>query len=669
MKKRRRLPRRLFGPIFGYELIRLARRGQHTRLRAALAAVLLVTLFVLYGNWFPGADLFTLDPTESAARVPREQQARFAESFMHAFLFVQLGVVILLTPVYAAGGIAEEIDRKTLDHLFATDLSDREIVLGKLSARLLYVAGILLTGLPILALAQLWGGIDMMILLKCYGVIGCTMVSLGGLSIWFVVEAGELRAALLRIYLILAAVTVFTFCLTCLAWELSFVSPLHYLYFVLNEQVAASAPFGKPSKFLYSLAVFAAIHLTVGVVGVIAAVMRLRGRKEEPPRIQKEWLHAEWMPPEWRRALVTAAALDPLPLDADGPPMLELQHDADVSPPSPLSKGEEIIDPGPAAAPALGLPALAPQTDADYLAEWASEPAWPVVVKLPPIGNDPLLWKEVNISGPSLWNKSPGMMTCLSSIGLLLGGILFMMLLVAGLENIDAPRRGSGFFTALVRWLGLILLIGWMLSIGLKAASSIARERERQTLDGLLVLPVERREIMRAKWRACWSRGRAVGIGLGLLLLFGTLTGGIHILALPLAGALAASLLMFTVNLGLSLSARCRGTFRASAWLVTVLLIFAGVPLLLGECTEALTRGTFGLRASGAAGQFIASFSPVLAWQTLTFPGAFDVAGVGSELLTLTTFAAALGCTLFALLMAQICWWDARRRFENEGRT
>jgi ABC-type transport system involved in multi-copper enzyme maturation permease subunit len=668
MKKRRRLPRRLFGPIFGYELVRLARRGQHTRLRAALAAVLLVTLFVLYGNWFPGADLFTLDPTQSAARVPREQQSRFAESFMHAFLFVQLGVVILLTPVYAAGGVAEEIDRKTLDHLFATDLSDREIVLGKLSARLLYVAGILLTGLPILALAQLWGGIDMMILLKCYGVIGCTMVSLGGLSIWFVVEAGELRAALLRVYLILAAVTVFTFCLTCLAWQLSFVSPLHYLYFVLNEPALPSSPAGKPSKFLYSLAVFAAIHLTVGVVGVIAAVMRLRGRKEEPPRIQKEWLRAELLPPEWRRALLTGAALEALPLDADGPSILESQPDADVSPPSPLPKGEEIAGPGPPAAPSLALPALAPEADADYVAEWASEPAWPVVVKLPPIGDDPLLWKEVNISGPSLWNKSPGMMTCLSSVGLLLGGILFMMLLVAGLESAGGPRVGSVFFTALVRWLGLILLIGWMLTVGLKAASSIARERERQTLDGLLILPVERREIMRAKWRACWSRGRAVGIGLGLLLLFGTLTGGVHILALPLTGALAASLLVFTVNLGLWLSARCRGTFRASAWLVTTLLIFAGVPLLLGECAEALTRGTFGLRASGDAGQFIASFSPVLAWQTLTFPAGLDVTRAGNDLLTLTTFAAALGCTLFALVAAQVCWWDARRRFENEGR-
>jgi hypothetical protein len=346
-----------------------------------------------------------------------------------------------------------------------------------------------------------------------------------------------------------------------------------------------------------------------------------------------------------------------------------LPSDADISP-SPLPKGEIITYPPSPAAPSLPLPPLAPQTDADYVAAWASEPAWPVVVKLPPIGNDPLLWKEVNISGPSLWNKSPGVMTCLSSIGLLLGGILFMMLLVAGLENLGGPRTRSEFFTALVRWLGLILLIGWMLSIGLKAAGSIARERERQTLDGLLILPVERREIIRAKWRGCWSRGHVVGIGLGLLLLFGGLTGGLHILALPVAAALAGSLLFFTVNLGLWLSARCRTTFRASAWLVTALLLFAGVPLLLGECTEALTRGTFGLRGGDDAGRFIASFSPVLAWQTLTFPAGFEVTSTGSrDLLNLTTFAAALGSALFALIAAQVCWWDARRRFENEGRT
>src|SRR5947209_13229625 len=160
----KRLRPRLVGPIFGYELVRLARRGQHTRLRAGLAVALLVTLLVLYSNWFPAANpLQILAGLE--ARLTLNDQSAFAQSFMRSLLWVQLGAAVILTPVYAAGSVTEEIQRRSLDHLLATDLSAREIVLGKFLARSLYVTGILLTGLPVLALAQLWGGVDMMMVL------------------------------------------------------------------------------------------------------------------------------------------------------------------------------------------------------------------------------------------------------------------------------------------------------------------------------------------------------------------------------------------------------------------------------------------------------------------------------------------------------------------------
>src|SRR5262245_60806759 len=184
--RRLRLPP-LVGPIFGYELVRLARRGLHTRLRALLAVTLQITLFVLYLNWFPSANPLTI-VTGLDTLVPRDQMARFAESFMHSFLWVQLAAAVILTPVYAAGSITEEIQRRYLDHLLATDLTSREIVLGKFAARSLYVAGILLTGLPILALIQLSCGVDMFVILMSYAVIVCTMASLAGLSLWFAVQ-------------------------------------------------------------------------------------------------------------------------------------------------------------------------------------------------------------------------------------------------------------------------------------------------------------------------------------------------------------------------------------------------------------------------------------------------------------------------------------------------
>jgi hypothetical protein len=65
------------GPIFGHELVRLARRAQHTRLRAGLAVVLLVTLFVLYVNAFPDVDPLRI-LAGFRATISLEENAQFA---------------------------------------------------------------------------------------------------------------------------------------------------------------------------------------------------------------------------------------------------------------------------------------------------------------------------------------------------------------------------------------------------------------------------------------------------------------------------------------------------------------------------------------------------------------------------------------------------------------
>ena len=46
-------------------------------------------------------------------------------------------VILLLTPAYTAGAVAEEKERRTLEFILATDLRNREIILGKVLSRLL----------------------------------------------------------------------------------------------------------------------------------------------------------------------------------------------------------------------------------------------------------------------------------------------------------------------------------------------------------------------------------------------------------------------------------------------------------------------------------------------------------------------------------------------------
>ena len=71
--------------------------------------------------------------------------------------------------------------RGTLEHMLATDLSDSEIVLGKLAARLMPVLGLIACSLPVLALSTLLGGIDLFALVLAFlvvvvvAVFGCSL--------------------------------------------------------------------------------------------------------------------------------------------------------------------------------------------------------------------------------------------------------------------------------------------------------------------------------------------------------------------------------------------------------------------------------------------------------------------------------------------------------------
>jgi len=196
---------KLFGPVLFYDMVRTARRSRYFAIRLGYALLLMFMLWSVY--------------LERGARVggaaPRPRQlAELTESFFFTFMGVQFMMVALLTPAYAAGAIADEKERKTLPFLLATDLRNREIVFGKLVARLANLALIVLTGLPILALLQFVGGIDPDLLLSGFAVTGLTMISLAALSILSSVYARKPRDAIVLTYLAGAGYLL----LSLLAW-------------------------------------------------------------------------------------------------------------------------------------------------------------------------------------------------------------------------------------------------------------------------------------------------------------------------------------------------------------------------------------------------------------------------------------------------------------------
>ena len=132
------------GPLFYWEIIREARKGRSYLPRVVYASGLLLLLFLL----IKGADITLKDAS------------RFGEQSFTYYLLFQYLAVLLLTPVYVAGAFIEDRQQGTLPLLMTTYLTPWELVVGKMLGRLVPMLGVLLAGVPVLAILQLFGGIS-----------------------------------------------------------------------------------------------------------------------------------------------------------------------------------------------------------------------------------------------------------------------------------------------------------------------------------------------------------------------------------------------------------------------------------------------------------------------------------------------------------------------------
>src|SRR5262245_37960183 len=82
----------LVGPLFLFDLVRLARRGRTVPLRCAYGLLLLAGLCLAFSGQFGGDNLLTFS---SGPSVEPNALARFAERFFEVFLLLQ-GVAVLV---------------------------------------------------------------------------------------------------------------------------------------------------------------------------------------------------------------------------------------------------------------------------------------------------------------------------------------------------------------------------------------------------------------------------------------------------------------------------------------------------------------------------------------------------------------------------------------------
>jgi ABC-type transport system involved in multi-copper enzyme maturation permease subunit len=603
MRKRWRLPP-VFGPLFGYDLVASTRRGQHTGLRVLISVALLFTLYVVYSLKVRGFDPFA-NPFTPGPQVNPADMANFADVFASWCLIVQFAAIILITPIVVADAIAREKERRALDFLFVTALTDREIILGKLGSRLAYMTSVVLTGLPILTLTQLFGGVDPNLLLCGYASLLATMVSLGALSLYCSVVSNTALQATIRAY---AAAAGYLMVCPCL------------LYPLFRSDMAISG-----------LIVYMIANIVFAWVLVLVSIHDLRPRAEILPPMPATPVKNRRRP----RPLVTAvAAAVHTELDDEALPFV-LPAEAVVPP----TRGWDPVEWRNLDRPAIWEPPNLPRAS------------------LPPIDERrPLLWKEVHLH--SLVGSAPGGLPVVSEVLILAAALAILLWLII------AAHPGSGqdvaeFSTGLVK-VGTVIL-GGLLGLGAiaHAVNSITREREKDTLDSLLTLPVTRDEVLSAKWLGGLVSLRLTAVALAGVWLFGVATGGLHPVALLALVLAVAAVIEFLASLGLWLSMVSRTSLRANMAAVLCLLLVAAGPLVISQYIELLAPYSGANRAASDA--VWRTWMPAVAWWRLCV-GWHEYAKVPEGHFT-TILAGALGYAAAAWLL----WRASLSRFRKYG--
>lgn len=497
------------GPLFHYDLVNSTRRGQHTLLRCLTAALLLVTLLLGYT-----LHVHSFDPFQPFAAPPAMQprdQSNFANWFMMACLVVQMIGLFLLTPMIVSDSIAREKENRTLEFLFVTELTDWEIISGKLFSRLWYLVGILLTALPILALTQLFGGVDIAHIGFGYAALLSSLFVLCAISMFCSVTATTVVGASIAAYITVAGYGVLSMC--CMTGVLT-----HWTNWIAAGLVAF-------------------VNFVLGAIIVSASVHELRPRARRiAPRM-------------------------PAVRAAPRPPVTILRPAPRVAVPAPREK--------PPPAPRWRRP-------------------------LSPVFEDwPLLWKEVYQYGTE-WRLKSVQTGIVVAVLVPLAFSVFLFLLLytfePSLHTVAPVFKLLGHFSRIIGSV-LIVILGSLagLIVLRHAASSVTKEREKDTLINLLTLPIDREEILNAKWLGGFAGWHVVLLTMLGVVTFGLATGGLSLTrAFVLACAIAAPL-EFLASLGIWLSVSCRTSFRANLAAVLVLLLVGAGPVIVANFLDFAT--------------------------------------------------------------------------------
>jgi ABC-type transport system involved in multi-copper enzyme maturation permease subunit len=505
---------RVFGPVFALDASRVGRRLSTFLVRWAYLLVLASVLGVFFNSWS-----HRLNAPDG--RVDPAVLTRFAESFFWVYAITQFLAVAVLTPAFTAATITDEKERKTLHFLLVTDLSGREIVFGKLAARVGALFMFVLAGLPVVAIMQFFGGIEPRLLFLVVGMTLMTVVSLSAISVCMSSLVSRTRDAVMLAYGLPAAYLYLSFEGLVLfrrnsewrGFAESFAAGNPF--FVGDRLDLAFAQSGIPPVALWYLV----FHGVVAVLGFALAAARLRAGTEERGTTGAKPRGAPRRFVAWLLGRRTEARQHPPVGDA------------------PVLWREVHVDPGSGSGIVQRL--------------FVFGILVAIVIPLLAILHDTLVMSNYSVGR---YRQD---------------------------EWYYFHERIRVWVCAVTGGLGSIML----LRATVRGAAALAGERDRDTWVSLLSTPLSTREILHGKWVGCILGQRGTMYLLAAVWAVGVLTGSVAALTLIPAGVALASYLTAFAWLGLRCSVTARNARVAIARAVpAAIFLGGGYWFFLGFC-------------------------------------------------------------------------------------
>jgi ABC-type transport system involved in multi-copper enzyme maturation permease subunit len=287
------------GPVFIYESLILARRWQVYAGRALFVLALLAGLSIAWWNNVHDVDLGQVQIRQGVLQA----LAKVGVSFFYSLAGIQLSLALLVAPAAAAGAICQDRARGILAQIATTELSDSEIVLGKLFSRLVPTLALLACAVPVVALAALLGGIDALALVGLFAVSAAVAVLGCSLALAISVEVVKTDEVVMGV---LALITCWLLSLPL--WggiaQTYYLPPPPIWFYATNPFVLVYSPYTWPGRFgLLEVAIFVAATLAISAALLAVTIARLRRyvlpaeaghrkRKLRLPSFELPWLSA-----------------------------------------------------------------------------------------------------------------------------------------------------------------------------------------------------------------------------------------------------------------------------------------------------------------------------------------------------------------------------------------